>query len=124
MNNTGMIRGMENIYMDLAPVSYTHLDVYKRQALLQGGITNIPEFAAKDVPNAAEIYSFHPALKGEKDVYKRQRRAVTASLPRTASSSVSMLSNSTAARSKAGVILSTESLRMRVACLLYTSRCV
>lgn len=31
------------------------------------GITNIPEFAAKDVPNAAEIYSFHPALKGEND---------------------------------------------------------
>ena len=46
-----------------------------RVALLHGGITNIPEFAAKDVPNAAEIYSFHPALKGENDEKPRNEAA-------------------------------------------------
>ncbi|MFQ8831702.1 MAG: extracellular solute-binding protein [Ruthenibacterium lactatiformans] len=46
-----------------------------RVALLHGGITNIPEFAAKDVPNAAEIYSFHPALRAKNDEKPRNEAA-------------------------------------------------
>lgn len=46
-----------------------------RVALLHGGATNIAEFAVQDVPNAAEIYSFHPALIGENDEKPRNEAA-------------------------------------------------
>lgn len=46
-----------------------------RVALLHGQIATIPEFAAKDVPNATEIYSFNPALKGENDAKPRNEAA-------------------------------------------------
>ena len=90
------------------PVSYTHLDVYKRQVVLGLQVVQLIALLFEEAQNALLLLLIGIKALQLPDVYKRQA-SIRAEVERNAASIATAFENQ---------------LDALYACLLYTSRCV